>query len=165
MLRRDWPQSGLYRSWISESPKRSATALPSSISSRAAGTAPQHEYPIYDRPVRSNPTHPVQALLLDRRWGTERVKSAQTIDWAQKHQIRLILVGPVPEYDAPLARLEAHSIAWNKPDLVSKHRAGDEDHVFLVPRLCVLTLWISLPVSFPTERSGCTRTPSQVFSL
>jgi peptidoglycan/LPS O-acetylase OafA/YrhL len=76
------------------------------------------------------PSHSVQALLLERRWEPNELNGlAQTIDWAQKHRIRIILFGPVPEYDAPLPRLEAYSIAWNKPDLVSKHRAGDEGHL------------------------------------
>jgi hypothetical protein len=29
--------------------------------------------------------------------------------------------GPVPEYDGPLTRLLAYSIAWNNPTLPSKH--------------------------------------------
>jgi hypothetical protein len=34
----------------------------------------------------------------------------------------VILFGPVPEYDTPLPRLEAYSIAWNQPNLATKHR-------------------------------------------
>jgi hypothetical protein len=33
----------------------------------------------------------------------------------------VIVFGPVPEYDAPLPRLLAYSIAWTKPNLASQH--------------------------------------------
>jgi hypothetical protein len=46
----------------------------------------------------------------------------ETVGWAQQHHIPVMVFGPVAEYDAPLPRLLAYSIAWNKPDLASRHR-------------------------------------------
>ena len=43
------------------------------------------------------------------------------ISWAKEHQLPVIVFGPVPEYDAPLPRLLAYSIAWTKPGLASQH--------------------------------------------
>jgi hypothetical protein len=36
----------------------------------------------------------------------------------------VIVFGPVPEYDAPLPRLLAYSIAWHEPDLANRHRVA-----------------------------------------
>jgi hypothetical protein len=46
----------------------------------------------------------------------------ETLSWAKQHQVPVILFGPVPEYDSPLPRLLAYSIAWNRPELTSQHR-------------------------------------------
>jgi hypothetical protein len=69
------------------------------------------------------PKNPVQGLLLAARWQSDDISQvAQTLDWAKKRKIPVILFGPVPEYDMPLPLLLAYSIAWNTPDLVSQHR-------------------------------------------
>jgi hypothetical protein len=47
---------------------------------------------------------------------------SETIDWARLHRIPVMVIGPVAEYDAPLPRLLAYAITWNKPDLASQHR-------------------------------------------
>jgi hypothetical protein len=47
------------------------------------------------------------------------------ISWAKQHQVPVIVFGPVPEYDAPLPRLLAYSIAWTKPDLASQHMVNN----------------------------------------
>jgi hypothetical protein len=46
----------------------------------------------------------------------------KTIEWAKQHQVPVIVFGPVQMYDAPLPRLLAYSIAWNEPDLATRHR-------------------------------------------
>jgi peptidoglycan/LPS O-acetylase OafA/YrhL len=69
------------------------------------------------------PTHPVQALVLISRWNEQDLHNMDaTIEWAKQHQVPIILFGPSPEYDAPLPRLEAYSLAWNEPDLVQRNR-------------------------------------------
>jgi len=68
------------------------------------------------------PVHPVDALILESSW-TEGILDAldDTLRWAAEHHVRVIVIGGVPEYDAPLARLVAYSIAWNRPDLPGRH--------------------------------------------
>jgi len=67
-------------------------------------------------------SHKVQALMLQARWHPgDMAGLTETIDWATQHQVPVIVVGPVAEYDAPLPRLLAFSIAWNKPDLANRH--------------------------------------------
>ena len=67
--------------------------------------------------------HPVQGLLLEARWKpADMAGLTETIAWAKQHQVPVTVFGPVAEYDAPLPRLLAYSITWNRPDLASKHR-------------------------------------------
>ncbi len=71
------------------------------------------------------PTHPVQGLLLAGRWEQKNLSSLnELILWAKQRQLPVIVLGPVPEYDAPLPRLLAYSIAWNKPGLAKQHLAA-----------------------------------------
>jgi peptidoglycan/LPS O-acetylase OafA/YrhL len=68
------------------------------------------------------PTHPVQRILIAGRWQGKDLEGLTTvIAWAKQHQVAVIVFGPVPEYDGPLPRLLAYSIAWNKPELASQH--------------------------------------------
>jgi hypothetical protein len=69
------------------------------------------------------PSHSIRGLLLEKRWRPQDLAElTATFEWAREHQVRVILFGPVPEYDTPLPRLEAYSIAWNQPNLATKHR-------------------------------------------
>jgi peptidoglycan/LPS O-acetylase OafA/YrhL len=68
------------------------------------------------------PTHTIQAVFLVGRWDQKSLGSlGELISWTKQHQVHVIVFGPVPEYDAPLPRLLAYSIAWNKPALPSQH--------------------------------------------
>lgn len=72
------------------------------------------------------PQHPVQKLLLQGRWETKDIAEiGSTIGWAKQHHIPVVLIGPVPEYDAPLPRLLGYSIAWHEPGFVTQHRTAD----------------------------------------
>ena len=72
------------------------------------------------------PTHPIQGLLLAARWGPgDMGPLTQLIAWAKQHNLPVTVFGPVPEYDAPLPRLLAWSIAWNKPNLPSQHLVSE----------------------------------------
>ncbi|MFZ1086424.1 MAG: SGNH hydrolase domain-containing protein, partial [Terracidiphilus sp.] len=62
-------------------------------------------------------------LMLEARWKPgDMAALTETIEWAKLHQVQVTVFGPVAEYDAPLPRLLAYSIAWNIPNLASKHR-------------------------------------------
>jgi peptidoglycan/LPS O-acetylase OafA/YrhL len=68
------------------------------------------------------PTHPVQEVFVVGRWQQKDFDPLTgLISWAKQHQQPVIVFGPVPEYDAPLPRLLAYSIAWTKPNLASQH--------------------------------------------
>jgi hypothetical protein len=71
------------------------------------------------------PTHRVDGLLLEARWKPQDMAGlTETIGWATQHQVAVVVFGPVAEYDAPLPRLLAYSIAWNRPDMASRHRVA-----------------------------------------
>ena len=68
------------------------------------------------------PTHPVQGMFVAGRWEEKNMEGlTELIAWAQQHQVPVTVFGPVPEYDGPLPRLLAYSIAWNEPNLASEH--------------------------------------------
>lgn len=83
------------------------------------------------------PAHPVQALILESAWNTDSLATLdKTLQWASEHGVRTIVMGCVPEYDAPLAQLVAYSIAWNQPRLPSRHLLVKDGE--LEPRLRAL---------------------------
>lgn len=68
------------------------------------------------------PTHSVQDIFVVGRWQKKDIGPlAAVVAWAKQHNIPVAVFGPVPEYDAPLPRLLAYSIAWSKPNLASQH--------------------------------------------
>ncbi len=68
----------------------------------------------------------IDGLLLQARWETKDLGGLnETIEWAGQHNIPVILLGPNPEYDAPLPRLLGYSIAWHEPDFASRHRVPE----------------------------------------
>jgi hypothetical protein len=72
------------------------------------------------------PSHPVHGLFLECRWyGRDIDGITETIEWARQHRIAVVLFGPVQEYDTPLPRLLAYSIAWNLPELAAQHRVSE----------------------------------------
>ena len=71
------------------------------------------------------PSHPVEGLFMIGRWTENQLPElTTTIAWAKQHNIPVTVFGPVPEYDAPLPRLLAYSIAWNKPNFATQHRVN-----------------------------------------
>jgi peptidoglycan/LPS O-acetylase OafA/YrhL len=68
-------------------------------------------------------SHAIQGLLVEARWNTADMRGVdEIVDWAKPRGINVVVFGPVLEYDAPLPRLLAYSIAWNRPDLAQQHR-------------------------------------------
>jgi peptidoglycan/LPS O-acetylase OafA/YrhL len=83
------------------------------------------------------PSHPVGALLLESDWSASMLDALdQTLRWAKEHNVRVIVLGCVPVYDAPLARLLAYSIAWNDLGLAGRHLLASQNS--LEPRLRTL---------------------------
>jgi hypothetical protein len=73
------------------------------------------------------PSHLVQGLFLEDRWTAEDIVGiSETVEWAIVHRIPVVVFGPVQDYDAPLPRLLAYSIAWNQPNLPARHRASED---------------------------------------
>ena len=71
------------------------------------------------------PSHAIQGLLVEARWYSKDLNGLDEIaTWAKAHGITVIVFGPVAEYDAPLPRLLAYSIAWHKPSLAQQHRVA-----------------------------------------
>ena len=68
------------------------------------------------------PAHPVERVLIAGRWEEKYLPGlTELIAWTKQHQVPVTVFGPVPEYDGPLPRLLAYSIAWHKPSLASQH--------------------------------------------
>jgi hypothetical protein len=69
------------------------------------------------------PSHPVNAIFLTARWRdeTDFDKDSDTVDWCTRHQIPVHVLGAVVEYDTPLPRLLAYSIAFNDSGLPERH--------------------------------------------
>jgi peptidoglycan/LPS O-acetylase OafA/YrhL len=68
------------------------------------------------------PSHEIQGLLLEARWYPKSLNGVgEIVAWCKAHGLTVIVFGPVAEYDAPLPRLLAYSIAWKKPRLGHEH--------------------------------------------
>lgn len=68
--------------------------------------------------------HPRSELLLEAQWYPGSLDGlVDILEWTNKHNVKAVIFGPVAEYDAPLPRLLAYSIAWNKPHLAQEHLA------------------------------------------
>jgi len=69
-------------------------------------------------------THPGSELLLEAQWYPGSLQGlSEILQWTKDHNIKTVIFGPVAEYDSPLPRLLAYSIAWNRPDLPQRHLA------------------------------------------
>jgi hypothetical protein len=65
----------------------------------------------------------VDTLLIAGRWESNDLpRLARTIDWAKSHGMRVIVFGPMLQYDSALPRLLATSIKSNDPALPFAHR-------------------------------------------
>ena len=68
------------------------------------------------------PYHSIQGMFVEARWYRQSLDAlGDILSWSNEHGIKVIVVGPVAEYDAPLPRLLAYSIAWNNPNLAHQH--------------------------------------------
>ena len=70
------------------------------------------------------PSHPnVDTLLIAGRWESNDVsRVTKTISWAQSRGMKVVVFGPMLQYDSALPRLLATSIKKNDPSLPFAHR-------------------------------------------
>jgi peptidoglycan/LPS O-acetylase OafA/YrhL len=72
----------------------------------------------------------IDGLLLQARWEAKDLGGLdETIAWANQHDVPIVLLGPNPEYDAPLPRLLGYSIAWHEPAFAAHHRVSGTDQL------------------------------------
>ncbi len=73
------------------------------------------------------PQNPVDAVLLSERWTSlhdvQRLEPA--LEWLQGHGIPVYIVGPVPEYNAPLPYLLALGLKRHDPGLASRNQVNE----------------------------------------
>ena len=69
------------------------------------------------------PYHQVNLVLYTHRWldRSEIDAMAPTVMWFKKKRIPVILIGPVPEYRAPLPMLLAYSVRLNEPGFAARN--------------------------------------------
>jgi peptidoglycan/LPS O-acetylase OafA/YrhL len=105
------------------------------------------------------PTHPIQGLLLEARWKPDDMAGlTETIEWAKQHHVPVTVIGPVAEYDAPLPRLLAYSIAWNTPDMASKHLLPYSPNMDALMQSLAVSTWHVPYISLykaTCNREGC----------
>lgn len=72
------------------------------------------------------PKNAIAGIFLHNRWESQDIPGlTETLMWAKQNHIPVVLFGPVPEYDAPLSRLLAYSIAWKDPNYPAEHRISE----------------------------------------
>jgi peptidoglycan/LPS O-acetylase OafA/YrhL len=73
------------------------------------------------------PTNNVDAVILSERWTSiEDLKPLQPgLDWLRDRGIPVFVMGPVPEYTAPLPFLLALGVKWNDSGLASRNRIDE----------------------------------------
>ena len=73
------------------------------------------------------PAHHLDAILLDNRWLTHDLPELQkTVAYVRPFANRIVVLGPIVEYDQPLPRLLARSIRQNDPGLPARHSSRRE---------------------------------------
>jgi peptidoglycan/LPS O-acetylase OafA/YrhL len=101
------------------------------------------------------PSHSIQGLFMVGRWSeNELPELTTTIAWAKEHNLPVTVFGPVPEYDGPLPRLLAYSIAWNKPNFASQHRLNSISAIDARMQSMAANVWHVRYVSLYQELCG-----------
>jgi hypothetical protein len=74
----------------------------------------------------------VDALILASRWvEADLPRLTRTVAWAKARGIKVVVVGPIVQYDAALPRLLAISIRENNPRLPNQHRVKSYERLDL----------------------------------
>jgi peptidoglycan/LPS O-acetylase OafA/YrhL len=69
------------------------------------------------------PSHSIRGIFLTTRWRdvSDFARLAPTVTWCKQRDIDVYVFGPVVEYDAPLPKLLAYSIAFKDPGVIERH--------------------------------------------
>jgi peptidoglycan/LPS O-acetylase OafA/YrhL len=98
----------------------SASGCKPFIDLNGSGTCPKLMNFVYHDYLRD---HHIDSLWLTGRWEDADIpKIGNLVAWAKTMRIPLVILGPAQEYDTPLPRLLASSIARNEPELSYEHR-------------------------------------------
>jgi hypothetical protein len=101
------------------------------------------------------PSHSIQGLFMAGRWSEKQLPElTTTIAWAKQHNVPVTVFGPVPEYDGPLPRLLAYSIAWNKPNFASEHRLNTNGAIDAKMQSLAADVWHVRYISLYQEICG-----------
>ena len=88
------------------------------------------------------PSHPVQGILICDRWKEKNLPDlAETLQWATQHQLPVVLIGPVPEYDSALPRLLAYAVNRNQPAFTGEHRLKELEELDAKMQDLAATAW------------------------
>ena len=88
------------------------------------------------------PTHHIDGVFLVARWEQGDLDSlTKLIQWTNRQRVPVIVFGPVPEYDMPLPRILAYSIAWNEPNLASQHFMANQQILDAEMQRMAATSW------------------------
>ena len=101
------------------------------------------------------PAHPGQGMFMVGRWLEKDMGNlTETIAWAKQHNVAATVFGPMPEYDGPLPRLLAYSIAWKRPSLASQHRVASNELLDSEMQRLAASIWHVPYVSLYREICG-----------
>jgi hypothetical protein len=104
------------------------------------------------------PAHPVERVFIVGRWEGKHLPGlTELIAWTKEHHVAATVFGPVPEYDGPLPRLLAYSIAWHKPTLASEHLVGSNASLDAEMQSLAEKVWHVPYVSMYREICGAER--------
>ena len=69
------------------------------------------------------PAHPAETVLIAARWDQGDISSVdQTLSWAKKNNLNVVLFGPIVEYDSPVPRILAMAVQNGDPGLPKAHQ-------------------------------------------
>ena len=71
------------------------------------------------------PSHHIDLVILSGRWAAEDIPAlTDTLRWAKRGGIDIVVSGPIPEYDEFLPELLARAAQLNDPRVVTRHMNG-----------------------------------------
>jgi peptidoglycan/LPS O-acetylase OafA/YrhL len=73
------------------------------------------------------PTAKIDGILLEAHWDIKRVPEILGfVNWAHAHGYRVVVLGPIPQYDSPLPRLIAEGLRENDQAYVERHSVNSD---------------------------------------
>ena len=116
-------------------------------------------------------THHIDRMVVVGRWVDYDIPGInRLVAWTRSRSIPLTLVGPTPDYDAPLPRLLAYGIMRHDPDFANRHREPGTNELdeklarlaatrWHIPYISLIRMFCSpqsaRPMSMPAEPFPC----------